>query len=257
MSKDIIDKCFKICKQFKKVDKYFNDDSDICHQCVNTTYTKIYITDVAKISDKYPDEFINFCTKNNLKPPNINSGNGKALSLMLEHKYKYFTRDVCDEIVKKFNIKTKDSIQLFNKHSQWGIKTNSGFEKGKLYIVYPYDLSPKYNMRKDFKFKETENNLNDEIEKIKSTIKFDYIDIPNEKWQLGHKNPVNIGFENNMLLQPPIQQKYRDEYIFIDTLTKIPVPKKLERMIKKKEIIFSKKQINEYLNLFSLLKLNK
>jgi hypothetical protein len=30
------------------------------------------------------------------------------------------------------------SIQLFNKHNQWGIQTNSGIERGKLYIVYPY-----------------------------------------------------------------------------------------------------------------------
>jgi hypothetical protein len=41
-------------------------------------------------------------------------------------------------------------------------------------------------MRKDFKYNGNENDKNIEIEKIKSTIKNDYIDVPNEKWQLGH-----------------------------------------------------------------------
>ena len=54
--------------------------------------------------------------------------------------------------VKKFNIETVDSIQLFNKHSQWGINTNSGLEKGKIYIIYPYSISNKHKMRKNFKY---------------------------------------------------------------------------------------------------------
>lgn len=90
---------------------------------------------------------------------------------MLYNPYKYWDRDACDEFVKKFNIDTADSIQLFNKHSQWGISTNSGIEKGKLYIIYPYSLSNKHKMRKNFKYNGNENDKNIEIEKIKSTIK--------------------------------------------------------------------------------------
>jgi hypothetical protein len=56
-------------------------------------------------------------------------------------KFYYWNRDVCDKFVEKFNIATKDSIQLFNKHNQWGIQTNSGTEREKLYIVYSYCLS--------------------------------------------------------------------------------------------------------------------
>ena len=189
-------------------------------------YDLIDINDVDEIPSQYPEEFTQFCTENDLKPPNIDTGNGKALSVMLKHKYCYWNRTTCDKFVEKFNITTKDSIQLFNKHNQWGITTNSGTERGKLYIMYPYALSNKHKMRKDFKFDGTEEERNCEIDRIKSTISHDYIVVPNELWQLGHKNPeCTDNTSTNLVLQPPIQQKYRDRYIFLDTLTKIPTPK--------------------------------
>ena len=218
-------------------------------------YKKIIIDEIIEIKNKYPDEFIDFCKKNQLNPPNILSSNGKALSIILENKYKYWNRETCDDFVKKFNIKTKDSIQLFNKHSQWGIKTNSGTERGKLYIIYPYCLSNKHKMRKDFKFDGNEDEKNIEIDKIKSTIMNDYIDIPNEKWQLGHKNPNSIdNTKNNLVLQPPIQSKYKDDYLFFDTLTKMPLPNKLKQILKKKEIELTLEQINQFIDLFENLK---
>ena len=44
-----------------------------------------------------------------------------------------------------------------------------------------------------------------------------------------------------------------DNYIFIDTLTKIPVPNKLSQMLKKKEIEFTPEQIKEYKSIFDKL----
>lgn len=196
------------------------------------------LIDVDKIDDlpsEFPEEFTEFCRINDLKPPNITTGNGKALSVMITNKGNYWDRKTCDQFVEKFKIETKDSIQLFNKHNQWGIQTNSGIERGKLYIVYPYTLSNEHKMRKNFKFDGTNEEKDLEINKIKSTIKADYIDVGNELWQLGHKNPASTDNSNhNLVLQPPIQGKYRDNYIFIDTLTKFPVPNKLEVMIEKK-----------------------
>jgi hypothetical protein len=216
-------------------------------------YTLIDIDKIESIPRSYPEDFKIFCENNNLKPPSINSMNGNALSVMTHNPFHYWTRETCDTFVKKFNIKTKDSIQLFNKHSQWGIKTNSGIEKGKLYIVYPYSLSNKHKMRKNFNY----NNANKdaEIDNIKSTIKLDYIDVPNERWQLGHKNPgITDSSMNNLVLQPPIQARYRDDYIFIDTITKIPLPNKLKSMIELNHIEFSDEQIDNYFSLFSSLK---
>lgn len=217
-------------------------------------YELINLDLITELPNEYPNEFNEFCLNNNLKPPNITTGNGKALSVMLKYKFCYWKRDVCDKFVEKFNIVTKDSIQLFNKHNQWGIQTNSGTERGKLYIVYPYCLSNKHKMRKNFKFDGTEEEKNNEIDNIKSTIQTDYIDVPNSLWQLGHKNPGSIdNTKDNLVLQPPIQGKYRDNYIFIDTLTKFPMPNKLEIMIEKKEIEFTKEQIISYKEIFNKL----
>ena len=217
----------------------------------------LILIDVDKIDElpsEFPEEFTEFCRINDLKPPNITTGNGKSLSVMLTYKGNYWDRKTCDQFVEKFKIKTKDSIQLFNKHNQWGIQTNSGIERRKLYIVYPYTLSNKHKMRKNFKFDGTDEEKDLEINKIKSTIKADYIDVDNNLWQLGHKNPDSTDNSNkNLVLQPPIQGKYRDNYIFIDTLTKFPVPNKLEVMIEKKEIEFSVDQIIKYKEIFDKL----
>ena len=185
-----------------------------------------------------------------MKLPDIKTGNGIALSVMVSYPNYYWDRETCDKFVEKFNIKTKDSIQLFNKHNQRVIKTNSDLnEKGKLYICYHYSLSNKGLMRKDFNFDGTDEEKNKEIDKIKSKIKADYIDAPNIQWHLGHKNPGSNDNTNvNLVLQPPIQGKYRDNYILIDTLTKFTVPRKLETMIKKKKL-------NLILNKLNLIKL--
>ena len=221
-------------------------------------YKLIDIDTIHELPTEYPEEFIKFCKENDLHPQSITTGNGKALSVMLKYRYCYWNRVTCDKFVEKFNISTKDSIQLFNKHNQWGIQTNSGKERGKLYIMYPYTLSNKHKMRKDFKFDGTEEEKNTEIDKIKSTIKADYIDVPNNLWQLGHKNPDTTDNSNdNLVLQPPIQGKYRDNYIFIDTLTKMPVPNKLKTMIKKNEIEITQEQIADYLAIFTELHLSK
>jgi hypothetical protein len=209
---------------------------------------------ITDLPSEYPDEFIEFCSKNSLHPPSITTGNGKALSVMLKYKDVYWDRNACDKFCNKFNILTKDSIQLFNKHSQWGIQTNSGKERGRLYIVYPYLLSNKHKMRLNFKFNGDDKEKDIEIGNIKSTIKADYIDVENSLWQLGHKNPASTdNSSNNLVLQPPIQAKYRDNFIFIDTLTKIPVPHKLDAMIKKKEIELTLEQIIAYKEVFDKL----
>lgn len=241
-------------KQIKRR-KSENKENDIIEPC---NYKLIDIDIIEEIPKNYPNEFNEYCYINSLKPPNITSNNGKALSVMLKYKYYYWNRDVCDKFVEKFGIITKDSIQLFNKHNQWGISTNSGTERGKLYIIYPYTLSNKHKMRKNFKFDGTEEEKNTEIDKTKSTIKADYIDVPNNQWQLGHKNPDSTDNSNhNLVLQPPIQGKYRDDYIFIDTLTKMPVANKLKTMIEKNEIEFTQKQIADYLAIFTDLHLSK
>ena len=98
-------------------------------------------------------------------------------------------------------------------------------------------------MRAGFKWDGTEEQKTQAIETIKADIKTDYVDIPNEQWQLGHKNPEGDNTSNNLVLQPPIQAKYRDNYIFIDTLTKIPTPETLARLIQDGRNPYTPKQM--------------
>lgn len=248
----------KIIKKKQPIELIIVNEEDAnANECIETSPLNYKLIDISIIDElplDYPEEFNQFCTTNDIKPPNITTGNGKALSVMLKYKYCYWNRENCDIFVNKFGIITKDSIQLFNKHSQWGIQTNSGSERGKLYIVYPFCLSNKHKMRKNFKFNGTDEEKYIEIDKIKSTIKTDYVEVPNELWQLGHKNPGSTNNSaDNLVLQPPIQGKYRDNYIFIDTLTKFPLASKLEKMIEKKEVEFTPEQIASYKILFEHL----
>ena len=205
---------------------------------------RIAVDTITQIPTQYPIEFMNFVEEHKLKPPKLDTGNGKALALMLDNPSCYWTREDTDKIVNKFNIPTRDSIQLFNKHEQWGIQTSN--ERGKNYILVPYALSNKHKMRKNFGKELSEDDKLNEIEKIKSTIHTDYYDLPNNKWELGHKNPESVNNSlNNLVLQPPIQAKYRDRYIFIDTLTKIPTPSTLFQLDKNGDNPYTKPQLIE------------
>jgi hypothetical protein len=176
---------------------------------------------------------------------------------MTNYRYYYFNREVCEKLKTKFDIKSSDIIQQFNKVSQRGIKSSSDLnDKGKSYIVYPYCLTNKHKMRKNFSNNISKQEKIIEIDKIKQTINTDYINISNDKWQLGHKNPgLTDNTNKNMILQPPIQAKYRDDYIFIDTLTKIPIPKKFKNLVNNGIIKLSQEQINEYIQIFNSLKI--
>ena len=208
-------------------------------------FTRINMTEVTpKMILSYPDEFKQFVIRNNLKLPNISSGNGKALAAMLNNKWKFWQADDCNAFCKLFNIQSRDPLQLFNKKAQNGFASCK--EKGKNYICYPYRVSNKWSMRQDFKYDGTEEDKNKEINKIKKNILEDYVNQPNESWQLGHKNPFSSDSSSaNLVLQPPIQSKYRDRYIFIDTLTRIPAPDELFKLIKNGKSPFTNAQLRE------------
>jgi hypothetical protein len=217
-----------------------------------TIYTRINIDDITEIKEDYPQEFKQFCIDNQLPIPNKTTLIGNAYLLMLHNPYKYFDRETCNQVFKKFKIDTNDSIQQFNKPEQDGFKSYNSKNRGKYAIIYPYELSKKHKMRKDFKFDGTDKQKNEEIDKIKSTIQDDYIDVPNSQWQLGHKNPESEdNTNNNLVLQPPIQGKYRDKYIFLDTLTKIPTPKTIKKLYESGNSPYTNDQLKElrdYLN---------
>lgn len=209
------------------------------------------LIDVAKMEmmPKYPIDFLEFCKQHKLRPPGLHSGRGMALLAMLSNPGYHFDRKSCDEFCSKFNIRTNDSIQLFNKHEQWGLEMPSG--TGKYYVKRPFKLSGKVQMRKDFKWDGSNESKFIEIERVKKHIMSNYVNVPNELWELGHKNPET--FDNtmdNLVLQPPIQGRYRDSYIFLDTLTKIPTPKKLIALYEQGKSPYTDKQLRELVKYF-------
>ena len=209
----------------------------------------INIDSITTLYTTYPDDFIYWCQVNKINPPSIKSANGFALACMLHNQNSYFKRDECSKIMEKFNFKTSDSIQLFNKTDQWGLYSSK--ERGIYYIPIPYRLSPKKDMRINFTFNGTEEDKNTKIDLIKQNIKEDYLDIPNNQWQLGHKNPNSSdNSNNNLVLQPPIQAKYRDDFIFIDTLTKIPTPEKFIKDDKNNKSYYTTEQQKILYNYF-------
>lgn len=157
-----------------------------------------------KSIENYPEDFLFFCKKNNLRMPSLSTRRGKALAAMLNHPQYYWVRDDCDEFCRRFQIGSKDTIQLFNKHEQWGLAQSK--ERGKYYIPVPYTKSIKADMRKNFHWDGTIEERMHAINTIKQNIMEEYIHIPNEKWQLGHRNPCSGDNSwRNMVLQPPIQ----------------------------------------------------
>ncbi len=212
---------------------------------IRPTLSRININEVsAETFASYPADFVAFTQLNNLQLPKISCGNGKALAAMVKHRYKFWIPQDCVDFCKKFNIQSRDPIQLFNKKDQDGFKMGAG--RGKYYILYPYKVSNKKAMRVNFKFDGSEEEKNKAIEKIKANILEDYLEPPNEQWQLGHKNPETTDNTSaNLVLQPPIQAKYRDRYVFIDTLTKIPTPSTLLKMIGDGKSPFTKSQLRE------------
>lgn len=238
---------FKMCKfQYLKVcsDRYRERMNTNLHDYHKKTMQRAIIDDIKEIPTEYPSEFISFCKENSLKYPQISSNRGKCLTMMLHNPDVFWDRETCNAFVEKFKLKTGDSIQLFNKHAQWGIKTSS--EMGKYYITYPFQITNKHKMRKNFRYDGTEQSKNDEIDNIKKHIHSNYIEPPPSEWQLGHKNPESTDNSvKNLVLQPPIQSKYRDKYIFIDTLTKMPTPKTLIMMQKNGECPYTLEQLLE------------
>jgi hypothetical protein len=205
-------------------------------------YSRINVADITEdMLNSYPVEFKKFCITNNIRLPGGNGG--KALATMLNNRYKYFTSKDAVAWARRFNIPDHQANQFFNKKGQTFESCN---ERGKNYVCYPYKVSDKKAMRKDFKYDGDEESKNNEIDKIKKHIQGNYIDPPYASWQLGHKNPETTDNTSaNLVLQPPIQAKYRDRFIFIDTLTKTPTPKELFKLIKNGKSPFTNAQLRE------------
>ncbi len=187
------------------------------------------VNEIRSLYNFYPNDFMDWVRENGLNVPRINSNCGQALALLLHNKNKYVLRQDLELFFNNLGRKCGDAIQTINKTEQWGLKLGRiGNRKG-IYFISKYELGTKHLIRKNFKFKGSKEDKNRMINAIKAQIKADYLDVPNDDWEVGHMNPGKGGIDDNFVFQPPIQGRYRDEYIFFDTLTKMPSPEKLVR----------------------------
>lgn len=198
---------------------------------------------------EYSKEFQDFIEKYKIKPPSLETASGQGIALLTcnDNRNKYLSRDDLETFFKNLDLKTKDAIQCVNKCEQWGLKR--GPVKGKYYIPYPFEYFSLHIMkRKNVKIP---GDKNEKIDAIKEFIKLNYIDVPNDKWQVGHKDPNKTDNTNNLIYQPPIQGKYRDRFKFDDMgLTKIPTVTEMSNNIDK---YYSKDEQEELLILLQKL----
>jgi len=111
-------------------------------------------------------------------------------------------------------MKTPDSIQLFNKATGFKMLKTESIQKLAYYCLqYPFESdTTDLDKRKGASIS---GDKNTSINATKEWFKKNVIDVPNEKWQIGHLDPtIADASEKNLAWQPPIQGKYRDRFKF-------------------------------------------
>lgn len=208
-------------------------------ELVNEITFKKYIT--------YSDEFLSFCKDKKIKIPNINSIKGQIIALMTnpDNRNKFIDRELLDKFINIIGLSSKDVIQAINKTDQWGLKSEK--IKRKYYAIpFPFVFVDIHIKKR--KLPKLENR-DDRINFIKEYIIYNYINIPNDKWEIGHMDPNNPNItEENLVYQPPIQGKFRDRFKFDNIgLIKYPTPQELENNFDKYYSIEEQKVMLEIL----------
>jgi hypothetical protein len=186
----------------------------------------IAIENYTKMFEAYPDELREFAIENEIELPTITGKRGQALALMAQPEIRgqfYVDRKTAELFFKNINMYSADVIQAFNKST--GIKRMD--VKGKYCLKYPFEADKvDIGKRKDANISGDRNLY---INAVKEWHREYIIDVPNEKWQVGHLDPtIGDSSEKNLAYQPPIQGKYRDRFKFCKSFIKMwPTAKEL------------------------------
>lgn len=181
----------------------------------------------------YSDDFIFFCEKNKIKLPKINSIKGQVVSLMtsVDNRNKFIDRNLLDEFIKFIGMDSMDIIQSINKTNQWGLMSKT-IEKKFYTIPYPFIYIDIHLKKRNI---QELSGRDDKINYIKKYLTYNYIDIPNDKWEIGHMDPNDPNVSDEKLVyQPPIQGKFRDRFKYDSMgLIKLPTPQELNKNMDK------------------------
>jgi len=198
-------------------------------------------------------KLIEWATEHNVRLPSDGSIKATLLQEMTSEDHisskKWWDRKAMEDVLKKYNKESADIIQIINKTEQWGLK--NPLKNGREFYRFEYPfiyVSTHVEKRKVQKVKPEDKEK--QIELIKENIKKDYIDVPIDKWQLGHKNPdLPDGTPKNLVWQPPIQGKHRDRFVFDSFgLLKYPTPKEIAR---NPSAYYSEEQLKELYDFLS------
>lgn len=196
-----------------------------------------------------------FIQKNNIKPINkYKNGNFTIRYVVLSKMTNddviksgaWFSRKALDEELEKYGLVSRDCIQSINKTEQWGLGNPESRRVGRdieYRFTYPFKFVDVHIKKRKIDGS-VSLNRDEEINLIKEILNKYYIGVPNEKWELGHRNPeIEDSSPSNLVWQPPIQGKTRDRYIFDSLgLMKYPTPKEIARDPLK---YYSEKQLKE------------
>lgn len=191
-----------------------------------TAIIAIAIENYTKMFEAYPEELKEFANENEIELPTITGKRGQALALMAQQEIRgqfYVDRKTAELFFKNINMYSADVIQAFNKST--GIKRMDA--KGKYCLKYPFEADKvDIDKRKDANISGDRNLY---INAVKEWHRENVIDVPNEKWQVGHLDPtIGDASEKNLAYQPPIQGKYRDRFKFCKSFIKMwPTAKEL------------------------------
>jgi len=161
--------------------------------------------------EKYPEDLLTFVSKNDddIKLPAITSSRGQALALMAQPEIRgrqYLTRNETDLFFQNIGVETSDSIQGFNKAT--GLKRIE--KKGAYCLEYPF-VCDKTDINKR-KGACINGDKDEAINRVKDWFVKNIINVPNDKWQIGHLDPTVEDTTDNLAWQPPLQAKYRDRF---------------------------------------------
>tara|TARA_Y100000287_G_scaffold97175_1_gene77601 strand:- start:1455 stop:2255 length:801 start_codon:yes stop_codon:yes gene_type:complete len=217
--------------------------------------------------ESFPKEVIDLYKSNDVLKylPGIRSGKGQALCLLSEpylRNGKYFlTREDCESFCEYVGIRSKDSIQHFNKQHLVRVKdVKKGYS-----LKYPFelkknDLLKRENVEKHVKLagsktdqicavksfwtkranqllqeadiylrllkyerdEKVYNSLESKLREVKD-ITENILDVDERDWQIGHLRAQGGNDPDNLRWQPPIQARYRDRYIFNEYFEKLRI----------------------------------
>jgi hypothetical protein len=115
---------------------------------------------------------------------------------------------------------SKDPIQLVNKVDQRGIqdlRENLFDASGTKHVVYRIPVPVKFtSVRIGVRSRHVPLDKDRMVEDVKDWLRREFLDVPADRWQVGHRNPAKSDSDpKNVVMQPPnYNQPRRNRFIF-------------------------------------------